>query len=265
MPFYKILSLPQIEFAHTYSAEKYSSVLGRREASVEITYISNGCLQTETYGEKADADKDDILCNMSLTPLRVFASSPHEHHTVRFNVKFEKTDKSDKNSLLLPRITKKSPKSHICQALIDEIIKQHALAPDDKIRCAGLFIRLLTELDNINREALIPDYTSTRYTEQIKSYIYENIRNKIVQRDIARKLGITPEYLCAVFKKSEGISVITFANRIKLERIKELMDKENIPLCKAAEFYGFSDPNYVSRLYKKYFRINITDVLYTHE
>ena len=52
-----------------------------------------------------------------------------------------------------------------------------------------------------------------------------------------------------------------YVNKIKLENIKSIMDRENIPLYKAAALYGYSDPNYVSRLYAQMFGKSITKKL----
>jgi AraC-like DNA-binding protein len=71
-------------------------------------------------------------------------------------------------------------------------------------------------------------------------------------------LGITPEYLCTVFKKSTGETVMRFVNRLKLNGVRSLMESERVPLYNAAEHFGFSDPNYVSRLYVKLFGECIT-------
>ena len=79
-----------------------------------------------------------------------------------------------------------------------------------------------------------------------------------MQRDIAAHLGITPEYLCSIFKKSEGVSIMHFINTVKLTSIRSLMEKDGLTLAQAAHLYGYADPNYVSRLHKQYFHINIT-------
>jgi AraC-like DNA-binding protein len=119
---------------------------------------------------------------------------------------------------------------------------------------------LLSELNRINRStaALNKGYL---YASRAKRYIYGHLNLPIQQRDVAAHLGITPEYLCAVFKKSEGISVMRFINTVKLSRIRSLMEKEGLTLAQAAQRYGYADPNYVSRLYKQYFHINITDAV----
>ena len=52
-----------------------------------------------------------------------------------------------------------------------------------------------------------------------------------------------------------------FVNRVKLSSIRMLMAKENVKLYEAAQRYGYSDANYVSKLFKKYYGINITSSL----
>ena len=81
----------------------------------------------------------------------------------------------------------------------------------------------------------------------------------ITQKSVAQYLSITPEYLCSVFKKVEGISFQKYVNYEKLEAIKNLIEKEQAHLYEAATLFGYSDPNYVSRLFKKYYGYNITD------
>lgn len=96
------------------------------------------------------------------------------------------------------------------------------------------------------------------YIKRAKRYIYDHITEPIVQKDVALMLGITPEYLCTIFKKSEGRSLIRFINEAKLSLIRNMMENEQTTLAKAATQYGFTDPNYVSRLYKKYYNETIT-------
>ena len=72
---------------------------------------------------------------------------------------------------------------------------------------------------------------------------------------------ITPEYLCSIFKRCESVTLISFINKIKLDRIRTLMEKEGLTLAAAAPMYGYNDPNYVSRLCKKYYGMSLTDVI----
>jgi AraC-like DNA-binding protein len=50
-----------------------------------------------------------------------------------------------------------------------------------------------------------------------------------------------------------------FINETKLARIRLMMESKGISLHQAALQYGFADPNYVSRLYKKYYGRALTE------
>ena len=52
-----------------------------------------------------------------------------------------------------------------------------------------------------------------------------------------------------------------FINETKLTGIRLMMESKGIPLHQAAAQYGFSDANYVSRLYKKYYGRPITEAV----
>lgn len=81
-------------------------------------------------------------------------------------------------------------------------------------------------------------YGNLRYVERAKEYVFENLYKPVKERETAQFLGISPEYFCAVFKNTEGIPFQKFVNRVKLEKIRSLMEKEKMPLCKAAELLG---------------------------
>lgn len=253
MEFPKINSLPKCRFAHIFGDEKYEHNFIPRKNLIEITYIKEGALILTRDDGVLTASSGDILVNFFLEDIRITSESYHCHHTVGFSAEFDSVE------CRLPIVIVSGHNSTQIYHLIDEIIKFKSLYPDRMQTVSGLFLQLMDELQ--------AEYSSTEhdiggefhYVRKAKQYIYDNIRLPIKQQAIADFLGITPEYLCSVFKRGTGESVIKFVNRMKLDGIRALMERENIPLYRAAEFYGFSDPNYVSRLYSKYYGISITD------
>ena len=244
--------IPVCKFAHVYDADRYVHKLAVVERTVEITYVSDGTLTVTKDGETLAAGRGDLIFNDFKSSMTVESKKYHCHHTVCF-----KTD-----------IKLLRPISHVFSAgqnssqiyhLIDEIIKLHSLERDCENKCAGLFLQLLGEIEGLLSESSgrLGEYV---YVRKAKQYIYDNLRSRITQADLAAFLGITPEYLCTVFKRATGESVIKYVNRMKLEGVLSLMERESLPLYRAAERYGFTDPNYVSRLYSKYYGVNITDV-----
>ena len=55
--------------------------------------------------------------------------------------------------------------------------------------------------------------------------------------------------------------MIPYINMVKLENMATLMKREGLSLRQAAALYGYSDPNYVSRMYKQLFKHTITEHL----
>lgn len=257
----RILSLPEIAFAHEYGDTIYRNDLPAKTNCIEVTYIAEGTLTLSRENTESTARRNDMLCNLFRAPLRVTGDTPHKHRTVCFFVEFADAEKDENGALSLPLVTEAAKTGKI-RALIDEIICTHTLYGESRCILSGLFLQILGEIHACAvRGGRGAAYGNLRYVERAKEYVFENLCKPVKERETAQFLGISPEYFCAVFKNTEGIPFQKFVNRVKLEKIRSLMEKEKMPLCKAAEFLGYSDPNYVSRLYKKYFQRNLTDHL----
>ncbi|MCQ2430733.1 MAG: AraC family transcriptional regulator [Clostridia bacterium] len=271
MRYVRLISCPRIEFAHTYHADTYRNRLVGQRSIMEVTYVEKGQL-TFTDGEGTFcAHAGDVICNLYKGELAVSAESFHEHLTVCFSLDFDviRTDGSggDVPGLLLPLIVSPpdSRTQEVFRDCISGIIRLHTLSPgspDGQAECAGLFLRLLSAVSAAARAAGDADRVGgSLYVKRAMDYLYTHLDRPIRQQEVARSLGITPEYLCALFRQEAGVPMMTCVNRMKLERIRTVMRQEGLPLSQAAELYGFSDPNYVSRLYRKLFGMSITEAV----
>lgn len=257
---FRLLSLPQLWFAHTYRAESYRAQLPKRDGMIEITAVTAGCLELCQNGERYRAERGDILVNFRETDLLVNADAPHTHHTVAFRMEREACEVGD-----IPRFSTRiraQGRFDVCLHLIDEIIDCSTLYAEDRMRSTGLFLQLLSELGRIQsleHAACTPG--EAHYVARAKRYVGDHIREPIQQKEIAAFLGISPEYLCAVFKKCERVSLLRFINGVKLAGVCAMMENNGATLAQASRHYGYSDPNYVSRLYKKYYQKSITQAV----
>lgn len=254
MPTIRLLGLPRLLFAHAYGAKRYESVLQPNPNTIEVSVITAGELIAEQDGERYVLHEGDLLCDLYRSPLHVCADGPHSHHTVCFILPFADGAPAAEDTVTLPVFLPASPDTAACRRLIDEIIRRQALSPDAPLGCAGLFLTLLAAAgEGCRRSALSCTAGEMRYVERAQRYICDNLSRPIRQQEVAQHLGITPGYLCAVFKKCTGGSVTQFINRQKLTGVRALMEKEHLPLCEAAALFGFSDPGYAGRLYRRYF------------
>lgn len=256
MSFLDLRALPQIRFAHRFHAPSYHALIPAREGRIEISVLTAGSFRVTQDGVCYTAREGDIVLNLYGTPMAVDTDGEHGHHTVCFSVPFELRQGIKPLSVLSGK-----ERGAACRALIDEIIRSFALRPESTLKTAGLFLQLLGEVERCLQDGDSATPGEARYVRQAKRYIFEHISEPICQRDVAAHLGITPEYLCNVFKKSEHCALMRFVNEIKLSQICAMMESKHIPLYQAALQYGFSDPNYVSRLYKKYYGRPITEVV----
>ena len=256
----KIMSIPQIVFAHKFSADKYENRIAKADNRIEITVITSGKLDIRTDDISTAAYKDDICFNTGKCDMFVNADGPHSHHTVCFNVIFNECDNKT-NLHKIPLVTRANDRSNDILIIVDDIIRTHTLYPENKLKTAGLFLQLISELDQIEDVPHGISPGEILYANKAKEYIYDHIYEPVRQNEVACHLGITPEYLCAVFKKATGTSLIRFCNEIKLDGIRTLIETKGLTLYNASAQYGYTDSNYVSRLYKKYYGVSITDAV----
>ena len=255
----RLCGTPAIKFAHVFDAQSYNHVLPCAENRIEISYVSAGKSLCEQGWERNESECYHVSCNLFDAPANVSAKGYHEHRTVCFTVPFEVLEEAGEGTFCLPQHLALTAREKI-HDLIDEIIRLYMLEPEKKWGLTGLFLQVLEEYSHIARrlfDKAFPAYSP--YVNRAKEYIYQNLQRPISEREVAAHLGITPEYLCAVFKRANDVSLITFVNQAKLSRIRTEMERENLRLYEAAARYGYTDANYVSRLYKRYFGKNITD------
>ncbi len=259
MRYIRLCGTPVIKFAHIFDAPSYNHVLPSAQDQIEISYLSAGeCLREQGW-DRLESKPCAVNCNLFDAPANLSAKGYHEHRTVCFSVPFEVLAESEEGAFCLPLQLPLTAREKI-HDLIDEIIRLYMLEPEKKWGLTGLFLQLLEEYSHIARRLFDKDFPAySPYVNRAKEYILQNLQRPISEKEVAAHLGITPEYLCAVFKRANDVSLITFVNQAKLARIRTEMERENLRLYEAAARYGYTDANYVSRLYKRYFGKNITD------
>lgn len=259
MQTYEIETMPCVKFAHHYRADSYHHRFMEKENSMEISYISEGSILVCCNGEEYVAKKGDVVVfPFNRERITVSAELYHEHHTVFADLKWSLQNNID--GLYLPIVTPAAFNTKSAANIIDKLIRNQLLFKNSKAKGGTLFLELLCEIDACNRRHRIPNIPSEiLYVRRAKEYVQNNLSVPITQKEVAQYLSISSEYMCAIFKKVEGISFQKYVNYEKLSAIKNLMEKESAYLYEASALLGYSDPNYVSRLFKKYYGYNITD------
>ena len=255
---FKIMSIPTVEFAHSFEIDYYDYPMPLFDGVIEVVYLAEGELTFTSEAGTCIAHKGDVVTLCYREKILLESHAYHRHETVSMTVRYEPAERDEENAVTLPLVI--TDTSGRCHSLIQEIIRTNAMFPEQKLRCSGMCLELLCEISEEARR-MAGSSKGSLHIVRAKKYIHRHIHEQIKQKEIAEYLGITPEYLSSLFRNYERCTVIAFINRVKLNEVVSLIRKEGIPLYKAAALYGFTNPHYVSRLFKKYFDTTVSEAV----
>lgn len=86
--------------------------------------------------------------------------------------------------------------------------------------------------------------------------IEEHILEKLTLRTISARMNLSKEYTSYIFKKEIGKTLTDYINERKILLAQELIRKGEMSLKDIAEYLGFDNYNYFSRLFKRYMEIS---------
>lgn len=93
------------------------------------------------------------------------------------------------------------------------------------------------------------------YSKKIIQYIYSHYQDEITLDHISKYLGISCSYMCRIFKKFTGTTIMDFVNQIRCKRALILM-KGGCLMAQASAAAGYNDYTYFSRVFKKIYGVS---------
>ena len=84
-----------------------------------------------------------------------------------------------------------------------------------------------------------------------KQYLLSHLAEDIRLEQVAEEVHLAPNYLCAVFKKNTGKTVMQYLAEQRIDLAKRLILTQQEELYKISELCGFSDYNHFSHTFKK--------------
>ncbi len=108
------------------------------------------------------------------------------------------------------------------------------------------------------------EQTEENYANEIinkaVAFIKQHYTEALSLRDVAAYLSINSSYLCRIFKKDTGKTIVTYINDLKLAKVKMLLEQEGLSLKEIAIDMGFQNYNYFYMLFKEKFGISPSDL-----
>lgn len=271
----EILHFHRILLAHTHTAENYAYSLSSREIGrCENDYIYGGVIEIgfveknplafrDEKGELHIAKVGDVFIIPPMRKFEVFALEPetHRHVTTEAIIDCRINVKDNSPSVLeLPLIISAGPRSErICSAIRRAANKSSPAGTNDYFRQCADFMRILEELEAFdpNTQNTVP--SQIRYCREAERFIINNIDKKLKVEEIADAIGISKNYLTNIFSSTRGMPIIEYINRQKLSHMTELMLRFNYSVREAGEYVGLDNVNYISRMFRKYYGVTISE------
>lgn len=257
----EIKSLPEVFFAHNYvSASNYTNHLIAQNDFFELSYLrfeNKGLTAEKAFKDQREfgvesARLDDGCVCFHLRPYAedVSYEGLFEVHCVGVRCK---------NKCFFPerslKISSSAKNAERLKQIIDEIIKLYNFYPEKKIRISALVLEYVDlffsqyEKDAIEGKEVTGEIG---YVNKAKGYIKKFIDKKITVKAIADYAHVSEAYLCTVFKKITGETLVTYINKYRLYLIKMYITEYGMTLKEACAKVGVIDPAYASRLFRKH-------------
>lgn len=92
--------------------------------------------------------------------------------------------------------------------------------------------------------------------QRAKRYIQGILYESFSLSDVSEYLGVHPNYLSKVFKRSEGISFSDYVCDCKMKEAKHMLLDTNMKIYEISEKLHYYDTGYFIRIFKKYYGIS---------
>ena len=116
--------------------------------------------------------------------------------------------------------------------------------------------KLKNAVTSINKGAT--DHTHHLIKKAV-DYIENNYSKDISLDDISQELNLSTYYFSKLFKEEKGENFIEFLTMTRIQKAKELMKDATRSIKEISSSCGYSDPNYFSRIFKKYTGLTPTE------
>ena len=84
-----------------------------------------------------------------------------------------------------------------------------------------------------------------------KKYLFAHLHEKLTVTEIADHLGLNPNYLSDLFKKSEGTTILQYILREKIKLAKNMLIYSEYSYSDIAAYLGFSSQTHLNEHFKK--------------
>lgn len=279
----ELLAFHKIAFAHTLVADNYSyhvdtqgfGIYGRAPkygGILEVGFVEqNPVICTGSLGEFT-FEENSVFIIPPQCDFQVNVKYPgqlHRHTSAEFLIRARTQVVSEcpppnGKTVTLPLYFPPAPENSELIALIRNIACSKTAKMERSYfeECADFMLLMHKLAERVRQFQDGADTVSPgnrRHCARAKAYISENIDHRLSVSDVATAIGVSKNYLTNVFSSTEGIPLMEYINRSKLSYMMILIRRYGYTLAQAGKHVGFTDVNYISRIFKRYYGMTVTE------
>ena len=94
--------------------------------------------------------------------------------------------------------------------------------------------------------------SSSSLVNRSLEYIKENFTKELSLDDVSKRVSISPYYFSKIFKEEVGTNFVEYLTKLRIDYACELLREKEYSIKEICIMVGYSDPNYFSRIFKKW-------------
>jgi two-component system response regulator YesN len=95
--------------------------------------------------------------------------------------------------------------------------------------------------------------------KKVEQYISDNLKEELDLEKTAAKFNLSSYYFSRSFKEAIGYNFSDYINMIRIKKAKDLLKSDSLSIKEVGYTVGYSDPNYFSKVFKKYEGLSPTE------
>jgi two-component system response regulator YesN len=88
--------------------------------------------------------------------------------------------------------------------------------------------------------------------KKVEQYISDNLKEELDLEKTAARFNLSSYYFSRSFKEALGYNFSDYINMLRIKKAKELLISNSLSIKEVCYSVGYSDPNYFSKVFKKY-------------
>jgi two-component system response regulator YesN len=121
---------------------------------------------------------------------------------------------------------------------------------------AWFFLKIAQSTRNISTKA---DEKANRIIAKARAFIDRNFQRDLTLEEVSREVHVSPYYFSKLFKEQTGENFINYLTLRRIETAKQLLSDGRLNVKSVCTEIGYNDPNYFSRLFKRFEGITPTE------